>query len=61
MDEDLQHEIQAACNRAEFWNNFQDGVFWGRKGVISSNNPSRQRISVLCLLLLMNSIIYYNT
>jgi len=60
MDVDLQCEIRAGCNQAEFWNNFQDAVYWGRKGVISSNNPFRQRLSALFMMLIMNAIVFYN-
>lgn len=37
MDKELQQDIREGCNRAEFWNKFQDAVFWGKEGVISSN------------------------
>jgi TnpA family transposase len=60
MDVNLQRNIRAGCNQAEFWNNFQDAVFWGRKGVISSNDPFRQRLSALFLMLIMNAIVFYN-
>lgn len=60
MDKELQQEIREGCNRAEFWNKFQDAVFWGRKGVISSNNPLRQAHSSLFLMLVMNAIVFYN-
>ena len=60
MDLDLQREIQAGCNRAEFWNKFQDAVFWGKGRVVSSNNPYRQYLSILFMMLLMNSIVLYN-
>lgn len=60
MDEELQLDIRRGCNRAEFWNHFQDAVFWGRKGVIASNNPERQFLSAQFLMLVMNAIVYYN-
>ena len=60
MDEELQQDIRKGCNRAEFWNKFQDAVFWGKSGVISSNNPNQQRMSVLFLMLVMNAIVFYN-
>lgn len=60
MDKEMQQDIREGCNRAEFWNKFQDAVFWGKGGVISSNNPNQQRASVLFLMLVMNAIVFYN-
>jgi TnpA family transposase len=59
-DKELQQDIREGCNRAEFWNKFQDVVFWGKGGVISSNNPNQQHMSVLFLMLVMNAIVFYN-
>jgi TnpA family transposase len=59
-DKKLQQDIREGCNRAEFWNKFQDAVFWGKEGVISSNNPNQQRESALFLMLVMNAIVFYN-
>ena len=60
MDKELQQDIREGCNRAEFWNKFQDAVFWGRGGVISSTNQNQQRASALFLMLVMNAIVFYN-
>jgi len=60
MNKELQQDIREGCNRAEFWNKFQDAVFWGRGGVISSNNTYKQRVSALFLMLIMNAIVFYN-
>jgi len=30
-NKELQQDIREGCNRAEFWNKFQDAVFWGKK------------------------------
>jgi TnpA family transposase len=43
MNKELQQDIREGCNRAEFWNKFQDAVFWGNRGVISSNNTPKQQ------------------
>jgi len=56
MNKELQQDIREGCNRAEFWNKFQDAVFWGKGGVISSNNPNQQRASALFLMLVMNAL-----
>jgi hypothetical protein len=35
MDKELQQDIREGCNRAEFWNKFQDpGFFWKERGNI---------------------------
>ena len=60
MDRELQQEIREGCNRAEFWNKFQDAVFWGKGGVISSNDRIKQQESALFMMLIMNSIVFYN-
>jgi TnpA family transposase len=60
LDKELQQDIREGCNRAEFWNKFQDAVFWGKGGVISSNDPNQQRASALFLMLVMNAIVFYN-
>jgi TnpA family transposase len=60
MNEELQQDIREGCNRAEFWNKFQDAVFWGNGGVISSNNTHKQHDSALFLMLIMNAIVFYN-
>ena len=60
MDKELQQEIREGCNRAEFWNKFQDAVFWGKGGGISSNDRIKQQESALFMMLIMNSIVFYN-
>jgi TnpA family transposase len=60
MNKELQQDIREGCNRAEFWNKFQDAVFWGNGGIISSNNIHKQHGSALFLMLIMNAIVFYN-
>lgn len=60
MNKELQQDIREGCNRAEFWNKFQDAVFWGNGGVISSNSTYKQHASALFLMLIMNAIVFYN-
>jgi TnpA family transposase len=60
MNKELQQDIREGCNRAELWNKFQDAVFWGNRGVISSNNTHKQQESALFLMLIMNAIVFYN-
>lgn len=61
LSEDLRREVWMACNRAETWNSFQEDVFWGNGGRMLTNNPRRREVNALCMELLMNSIVYYNT
>lgn len=60
MNKELQQDIREGCNRAEFWNKFQDAVFWGNGGIITSNNTHKQHASALFLMLIMNAIVFYN-
>jgi TnpA family transposase len=60
MNKELQQGIREGCNRAEFWNKFQDAVFWGNGGIITSNNTHKQHVSALFLMLIMNAIVFYN-
>jgi TnpA family transposase len=60
MNKELQQNIREGCNRAEFWNKFQDAVFWGNGGIITSNNTHKQHASALFLMLIMNAIVFYN-
>jgi TnpA family transposase len=60
MTEDLRREIQAGCNRAETWNSFQEAVFWGHGGRMRTNDTQRQAINALYMMLVMNSIVFYN-
>ena len=60
MDKELQQDIREGCNRTEVWNKFHDAVFWGKGGVISSNNPNQQLMSALFLMFVMNAIVFYN-
>ena len=60
MCPDIRQEIREGCNKAEFWNKFQDFIFWGKGRVIASNNPQHQQEIILFLMLVMNAIVFYN-
>ncbi len=61
MSEDLRIEINAGLNVVENWNSANSFIFYGKSGEIQSNNIEDQEISVLCLHLLQNSLVYINT
>ena len=45
----------------ENWNSANGFIFYGKSGEISTNNIEDQELSVLCLHLLQNSLVYVNT
>jgi TnpA family transposase len=60
MSEDSRQTIREGCNRAETWNSFQEAVFWGHGGRIRTNDSRRQTINALSMMLIMNSIVFFN-
>lgn len=59
--EALRREIHEGLNVIEQWNGANDFVFFGRRGELSSNRREDQEISMLCLHLLQNCMVYINT
>ena len=59
--EGIRQEVREACNRVEAWNAFEEAVFWGHGGRIQTTDEDRQEIDALCMQLVMNSIVFYNT
>ncbi len=45
----------------ENWNSANSFIFYGKSGEISTNRIDDQEISILCLHLLQNCLIYINT
>ena len=43
------------------WNSANSFIFYGKSGEISTNNLEDQELSVLCLHLLQNCLVYVNT
>ena len=58
---ELRQQINAGLNVVENWNSANDFVFYGKNSEITSNYLDDQEISMLCLHLLQNSILYINT
>ncbi len=54
-------EINQGLNVVENWNSANGIIFYGKSGEISTNNLKDQEISVLCLHLLQNCLVYVNT
>ena len=59
--EELRIEINAGLNVVENWNSAIGFIFYGKNGEISTNDIENQELSVLCLHLLQNCLIYINT
>lgn len=59
--EALRREIHEGLNVIEQWNGANDFVFFARRGELSSNRREDQEISMLCLHLLQNCMVYVNT
>ena len=59
--EDLRREIQEGLNVVESSNSVNDFIFYGKLGEISTNRREDQELSMLCLHLLQNSLVYINT
>jgi len=58
---ELRIEINQGLNVVENWNSANGFIFYGKSGEISTNNLEDQELSVLCLHLLQNSLVYINT
>lgn len=58
---EIRIEVEEALNVIENWNSGNNFIFFGRRGVISSNDPVEQEMSILALQLLQSSLVYINT
>lgn len=58
---ELRIEIEEILNIVENWNSGNSFVFFGKKGVITSNDEEDQLLSILCLHLLQSALVYINT
>ena len=59
--EELRHEIQEGLNVVESSNSVNDFILYGKAGEISTNRREDQELTMLCLHLLQNSLVYINT
>lgn len=60
-DKALRREIQAGLNVIELWNDVNDFIFFGKGREFSTNRKESQELSMLCLHLLQNCLVYINT
>ena len=58
---ELRIEIDESLNVVENWHSCNDFIFFGKRGIISSNNIIDQELSILSLHLLQSSLVYINT
>jgi TnpA family transposase len=59
--EEVRREVHDALNVIENWNSANAFIFFGRGGELATNRTDEQELSVLCLHLLQNSLVYINT
>ena len=57
----LRTEIHEGLNVVENWNSANNFIFFGKGHIFATNNIVDQEISMLCLHLLQNCLIYINT
>jgi len=60
-DINLRKEIHEGLNVIELWNRINDFIFFGKGGEFSNNRRLSQELSMLCLHLLQNCLVYFNT
>ncbi len=59
--EKLRINIRETLNVIERWNGVNDFIFYGKRGVISTNNTTHQELSILCLQIMQACMVYINT
>lgn len=59
--EALRIEIHETLNVIERWNGVNEFIFYGRKGVISTNNYINQELAILALHIIQACLVYINT
>ncbi len=59
--EELRIEINEGLNVIENWNSAIGFIYYGKGGELATNNIEEQEISILCLHLLQNCLVYINT
>ncbi|MGB4191213.1 MAG: Tn3 family transposase [Rickettsiales bacterium] len=60
MSEELRIEIDEALNVVENWNSGNKFIFFGKRGILSSNEENDHKLSVLSLHLVQSSLVYIN-
>jgi len=59
--EELRREINSGLNIVEQWNGANDFVFFAKRGELASNRSEDHEMSMLCLHLIQNAMVYINT
>lgn len=60
ISEDLRIEIDEALNVVENWHSANVFIFFGRRGIISSNNEVDHELAILSLHLVQSALVYIN-
>ena len=60
-DEALRREIHEGLNVVELWNGVNDFIFFDRGREFATNRREDQEVSMLCVHLLQNCLVYLNT
>jgi TnpA family transposase len=58
---ELRIEVEEVLNVVENWNSGNNFIFFGKRGVITSNNETDQELSILALHLQQSSLVHINT
>ena len=61
ISEDLRKEIDEALNVIENWHSGNKFIFFGRRGILSSNDEIDHELSILSLHLVQSSLVCINT
>ena len=61
ISEDLRKEIDEALNVIENWHSGNKFIFFGKRGILSSNDEIDHELSILSLHLVQSSLVYINT
>jgi len=59
--EPLRREVQEGLNVVELWNGVNDFIFFDRGREFATNRREDQEVSMLCVHLLQNCLVYLNT
>jgi TnpA family transposase len=61
ISEDLRKEIDEALNVIENWHSGNKFIFFGKRGILSSNDEIDHELSILSIHLVQSSLVYINT
>ncbi len=58
---EMRTEIHEVLNVVEDWNKGNHAIFFGKRGVVCTNDPEDQEIAILSLHLIQSALVYINT